>query len=343
MNLLAVETSCDETAFALCDLDRYRSGSRDWLIQELVASQAELHDPYGGVVPELAAREHLKSLPLLFQQLDPVSIDAIAVTRGPGLKGSLLVGISFARALAFSRGLPLIDVNHIEAHLLSGELSAPLSYPYLSMVVSGGHTFLAHVEGFRRYSVLADTLDDAAGEAFDKSASLLDLPYPGGPALSALAIGGDPLRFKLPVPREEGKFSFSGLKTAILRLIQLQRRESPGELSDAVRRDIAASVQHSIVRQLIERVLDGCRKHPVSNLVLSGGVAANSYLQATLAQELSAVGVKLIVPERKWCTDNAAMIGLVGMKLLLNGGEFSAERSNCDALPRWPIRDLPRG
>ncbi|MCB0325002.1 MAG: tRNA (adenosine(37)-N6)-threonylcarbamoyltransferase complex transferase subunit TsaD, partial [Bdellovibrionales bacterium] len=266
--LLAIETSCDETAVAVLDVEPFLSGAPvgTYLKADLISSQAKLHQPYGGVVPELASRAHLINVPLMVEEalrlagasLDTVS--AIAVTRGPGLKGCLLVGLCYAKALSHARGVPLLAVHHIEGHLLAGELLPPderPQWPVLALVVSGGHTMLVLMRGLGDYTVIAKTRDDAAGEAFDKGATLLGLPYPGGPQLSARAKDGDPTRFKLPVgvADDPTSFSFSGLKTAVQRLIH-QLGEEAREPQTV--NDLSASLQHAIVRALVEKSLQAC-------------------------------------------------------------------------------------
>lgn len=357
--LLAIETSCDETAVALFadDSDVPRA--------DLISSQTKLHEPYGGVVPELAAREHLLNLPLLVDQalktagaaLDDLS--AVAVTRGPGLKGSLLVGLAFAKALSFARGIPLLPVHHIEGHMLAGELLAGVfrpKYPCLALVVSGGHTMLILMEAFRNYRIIARTRDDAAGEAFDKSATLLKLPYPGGPSLSRLAEHGDPQRFPFPigVAGDFESFSFSGLKTAVLRTCN---KLGSGLDSEPTRADLAASVQHAIVSALLQKSVAACRKLRPHSFLLTGGVAANTVLRARLQEQVALCGVQFCVPEFKWCTDNAAMIGILARRLMqLEPERFEEWRKTrppgtlgpdaglqIGAMPRWPLLEGPDG
>ena len=330
-HLLAIETSCDETAVAAFDL----APESPALLGELVSSQTELHKLYGGVVPELASREHLRHLPLLTGkllaqlELGIESIDAIAVTRGPGLKGALLMGIGFAKGLALARGIPILGVNHIEAHVLSAKLDNPeLRFPYLSLVVSGGHTEIHLVTGVGEYRLLARTSDDAAGEAFDKSANLLGFDYPGGPKLAALADTVTSSRFKLPrVMRESEGFSFSGLKTAISLLIRDQ-----GEGADpVVRAELAHAIQRAIVDALVFKVEQSVRETGVKSVALCGGVAANKTLRAALS---GMPGVALFCPSQLHCMDNAGMIGYLGALRMRRGERSGFE---IEALARWPI------
>ena len=367
--LLAIETSCDETALALYDAGvpftdpafssktQVLDGSN--LRWDLVSSQVALHRDYGGVVPEVAAREHVKNLPRLFQsmlfelRIDVEAISALAVTRGPGLKGSLLVGISFAKSLAWSRGIPLLPIHHMEGHILAPELLPPAErpeYPALALVVSGGHTLLVYVEKIGSYKLIATTRDDAAGEAFDKAATLLGLPYPGGPSLSKRATEGDPQKFKFPagMVKDPTSFSFSGLKTAIARTVQ--------SFGDAVKNDpqlindLSASVEFTIAQILVLKTLQACEALKPKTVILTGGVAANGRLRQMLKTEVEKAGIKFSVPPPKWCTDNAAMIGIVACREIERAPEkFSAWSPNVDdllgpdarfdigALPRWPV------
>lgn len=363
--LLAVETSCDETAVALLDysspLDRLPRRA-DALRADLIASQVALHLPYGGVVPEIAAREHLQALPALLSEAlrraggNAADIGAIAATRGPGLKGCLLVGLSFAKALASSLEVPLLALNHMEGHFYAGELNEenlPLDLPALALVVSGGHTMLVLQERFREYRIIARTRDDAAGEAFDKSATLLGLPYPGGPALSALAATGDPGRYPLPIgmPKDMTSFSFSGLKTAVSRLVDRFAPAGPG-LEEV--RDIAAAVETAIVEALVRKSIDAIDVHRPRTFILTGGVAANRRLRARLTEELGRRGLPFLVPPLRWCTDNAAMMAVLGARII----EREPERYRKDgwsqdelgpgvplavsALARWPLDEVNR-
>lgn len=326
--LLAIETSCDETAVCLFDEQSIERGDmRTALRYDVVSSQVALHQPYGGVVPELAAREHVRNLPVLVNEalqsvgITTADISAIGVTRGPGLKGSLLVGLCFAKSFALASNIPLIPVHHIEGHIFAGNLSdTPPIYPFLALVVSGGHTMLVLCESYRRYRLVASTRDDAAGEAFDKTATLLGLPYPGGPQLSRAAERGNASAFSFPigVAGDSKSFSFSGLKTAVQRQVQ-QLGASMQE--PQVRDDLAASVQSAIVQALVRKVSDACRVHSPRALLLTGGVAANALLRQSLADEAAKLGIPFAVPAARWCTDNAAMIAVLAYHQLQENRE----------------------
>lgn len=350
--LLALETSCDETAVSILDLEAFRTGHAavDALRANVLATQAALHAPYGGVVPELAARTHTTNLPQLLQavcdnaNLKATDITACCVTSGPGLKGALLVAMNFAKGFSWSRSIPCIPVNHLEGHLWAAELERRdgAASEFLALLVSGGHTVLIQVEGFRRYRIIAETRDDAAGEAFDKIASIMELPYPGGPSLSKLAVDGDPQRFIFPrmMAGDPKSFSFSGLKTAALRKSEELRRN--GSWDDPIlRKDFAASVERAIVDSLLDKSLAAVKELQPKRFVISGGVAANRLLRREFEQQLSAQGVELLIPRPEFCTDNAAMIGVVGaMSLEHFGAEYFAEIPKDDARPRWPLTEL---
>jgi N6-L-threonylcarbamoyladenine synthase len=307
---LAIETSCDDTCAAVLDGERVLSNA--------IASQG-VHDAYGGVVPELAARQHVEAIgPVIADALrtagaEPDAIEQVAVTRGPGLVGSLLCGLQTAKTFAAPRGLPLVPVDHLHGHLLSGRLAPtpPPQAPHLVLVASGGHTLLARVDGARPHldaiELLGRTLDDAAGEAIDKGARLLGLGYPGGPALAALAERGDPHAYWLPTGAKVAglDFSFSGLKTALLYLV---RDLSDAEL-DAQRADLAASYQHAVVETLLLRVERALASSGLDHVAIGGGVAANALLRERLVE----LGCGLSIPAREYCTDNAAMIGLAAL------------------------------
>ncbi len=304
--ILAVETSCDDTCAAVVGLDGEVHSS-------VVASQGLLHERYGGVVPEIASRRHLEALDAVVDdalesaRTDLDAVRLVAVTTSPGLIGALLVGVSHAKALAAARRLPLVGVDHLHGHVVASTLGAqPIGVPYLSLVASGGHTLLARVEEPSSYRVLGRTLDDAAGEAFDKGARLLGLGYPGGPALEALARGGDPQAFAFPrsLPGEGLDFSFSGLKTALLyRLQELGEREV-----ELRRADLAASFQRAIADVLAARALEALEREGLRRLSLGGGVAANAELRARMERLCAEREVELWIPPREHCTDNAAMI-----------------------------------
>ena len=323
--ILGLETSCDDTCAAVVDEDgRIRSN--------VIASQGLLHARYGGVVPEIASRHHLElidavtadALERAGARLDDV--DTVAVTRGPGLIGALLVGVSSAKALAASRGLPLVPVDHLHGHVVASTLGDdPVEPPYLCLVASGGHTFLARVDDPSAYTVLGQTLDDAAGEAFDKGARLLGLGYPGGPAVDRLAREGDPTAFDFPRSAPgELDFSFSGLKTALLYAIR-----DLGDAASARAADLAASYQRAIVDALVARTRAALEREGIARLAIGGGVAANSELRAAVAE----LGVPVWVPPVELCTDNAAMIAACGASRF--------ERGLADAWTLSVASDLP--
>ena len=304
--ILGIESSCDETGLALYDRQR-------GLLGEVLFSQIALHAPYGGVVPELASRDHVRRLPLLLDELLAQTggqrPDAIAVTAGPGLIGALLVGVNFARGLAMGWGIPVIPVHHLEGHLLAPLLSDVDPFPAVALLVSGGHTMLVEVRGIGDYVLLGETLDDAAGEAFDKAAKMLGLGYPGGPALAALAEGGDAQAFRLPRPlldRPGLDFSFSGLKTAF-RLAAM-----PIAPDDAQRRmDLAASFQSAVVETLFRKCQRALQRTGLRRLIVAGGVGANRALRTAL-NGLESDGIEVFIADLAHCTDNAAMIALTG-------------------------------
>jgi len=329
MITLGIETSCDETAAAVL---------RDTtVLSNVVASQVQLHEKYGGVVPELASREHLRNLlPVVREALDrasvgPGNLDLIAVTFTPGLIGALLVGVSAAKAMAYSLGIPFIGVHHGEGHILAAHLDHPdLAYPYVALLASGGHTALYHVQEFGRYRLLGQTRDDAAGEAYDKVAKLLDLPYPGGPVIDRLAQEGNPMAIAFPRSRQEGyDFSFSGLKTAVRNHVALFRSKEAG-LDPALNvRDVAASFQAAVVETLVEKTLLAARETGVRTVVVAGGVAANSALRKRMEGSAREQGLSFVVPGMSYCIDNAAMIALAGHLHHLRG-----ERSGLDLNPK---------
>ena len=334
MRVLGIETSCDETAAAVYD------GQAGLLAHELY-SQVALHATYGGVVPELASRDHLrKLLPLLEKTVEQgggrATIDGIAYTCGPGLVGALLVGAAVARSLAYAWDLPCIGVHHMEGHLLAPLLEPdPPRFPFVALLVSGGHTLLARVEGVGRYALLGSSLDDAAGEAFDKTAKLLGLGYPGGPQLAALAEQGRPDVFRFPRPLTERPgldFSFSGLKTAVVVALR-----NYGELDPQARADAARGFEEAVVDTLVikcQRAIDATR---VSTLVVAGGVGANRRLRARMLAMGERQGVRVVYPRPEFCTDNAAMIALLG-QLRLAAGE--RDDFSIRARARWPMTDL---
>ena len=320
--ILAIESSCDDTSVAIL---RGRK-----VLANIVASQS-VHEKYGGVVPELASRAHQKHiLPTVDVALKKAGValkelDAIAVTRGPGLLGSLLVGVSFAKSLALTLSLPLIEVNHMEAHILAHfierEDHPSPEFPFICLTVSGGHTQLVRVDAPREFAVLGETMDDAAGEAFDKISKMLELPYPGGPVLDQLAQQGDPSRFSFALPKVEGyNFSFSGLKTSVLYFLQKEMKKDADFIQDHLK-DLCASVQASILQILDEKLKQLVEDTGITQVAIAGGVSANSGLRALLAQKRKQ-GWKTYIPDFQYCTDNAGMIGIVGYYKYLNG-DFS--------------------
>lgn len=342
MIVLGIESSCDETGVAL-----YCSDGAGSLLGHALHSQVLMHEAYGGVVPELASRDHIRRItPLLHKALADSGrslseIGAVAYTQGPGLAGALLVGAAFAEALALSLDVPTVPLHHLEGHLLSPLLSkTPPRFPFVALLVSGGHTQLMRVDGVGKYSLLGETLDDAAGEAFDKTAKLLGLGYPGGPALSALAAHGRPGVFRLPRPMLNSgdlDFSFSGLKTAVV----VRVRELGGEqaLTDEQRADLANAFQAAIVEVLVKKSFAALREAGLTQLVVAGGVGANRELRAQLDARAKKARVAVYYPEFEFCTDNGAMIALAGALRLQSGVAASREHSFA-VRPRWPLADL---
>ncbi len=336
MKILGIETSCDETAMSILEFD---SNEKVEILADEVSSQVNLHKEYGGVVPELAAREHLDNLPKVFElafkkaNIQISDIDLIAVTQGPGLKGCLLMGFCYAQGLSALHNIKLIGINHIEGHLFSSffSLGEKIEFPFLSLSVSGVHTELVLVEGFAKYKILARTIDDAAGEAFDKSANLLGFEYPGGPDLAKLADTVSESRFELPkVMRQSEDFSFSGLKTAIAQLVK-KNKASINELQ--IKAEICFSIQDSIVDSLVHKTRKALNRYDVKYLSLVGGVSANSYLKKKL-KEIIPESLKFISPKKHHCTDNAAMIAFVG------GLRRYQELEERVVYSRWPIEKL---
>ncbi|WP_029733796.1 tRNA (adenosine(37)-N6)-threonylcarbamoyltransferase complex transferase subunit TsaD [Deferrisoma camini] len=333
--ILAIETSCDETAAAVL------RGEQE-LLSDVVASQAELHAEYGGVVPEIACRAHAEAVvPVVRQALRQAGVgleglDAVAVTRGPGLVGALLVGLSFAKALAWARGLPLVGVNHLEAHLAAAFLEHDLEFPFVGLVVSGGHTALYQSPRRGTYRLLGQTLDDAAGEAFDKVAKLLGLGYPGGVVVDRLARQGDPERFAFPRPMMgSGRldFSFSGLKTAV----RTHRERFLKGLTEQDLWDTCASFQEAVVDTLLAKARTALERTGAACLVVCGGVACNSRLRERAAELADRLGVRLVLPRPRLCTDNAAMVAAAGLHRFLQGHRSGPD---LDAVPTWHLEDL---
>jgi N6-L-threonylcarbamoyladenine synthase len=340
MRVLGIETSCDETGVALYDGDR-------GLLGHVLHSQVLLHADYGGVVPELASRDHVRRLlPLTRSLLEQTGtrleeLTAVAYTEGPGLAGALLVGAATAHGLARALGIPVMGVHHLEAHLLSPLLSKPApDFPFVALLVSGGHTQLMRVAGVGEYELLGETLDDAAGEAFDKTAKLLGLGYPGGPALAKLATRGKAGRFRLPRPMISSgdlDFSFSGLKTAVLTVV----KEQP--LDEGARADLAAEIEAAIVDVLAAKALAALDRAGLNQLVVAGGVGANLRLRAQFSASTPRRGHRVFYPELEFCTDNGAMIAFAAAKRLELDSRFTVHDSRNGAFtvrPRWDLATL---
>jgi N6-L-threonylcarbamoyladenine synthase len=340
VRILAFESSCDETGVALVEL----VDGRPRLLADALHSQIDLHQAYGGVVPELASRDHIRrALPLARQVMDKAglgleSLDAVAYTQGPGLAGALLVGAGVAVALAAALGKPTIAVHHLEGHLLSPFLSAdPPEFPFVCLLVSGGHTQLMRVSGVGQYELLGETIDDAAGEAFDKSAKLLGLPYPGGPYLAKLAEQGRADAIALPRPLLHSgnlDFSFAGLKTAVL----TASRKLDG--SDGSRADLAASTQAAIVELLLKKSLAALKQTGLRRLVVAGGVGANRNLRDQLGEACRRRDVRLHFPELSLCTDNGAMIALAAAMRWQVGLASPSMAASFEVRPRWPLAEV---
>jgi len=340
MRILALESSCDESAVAVYD-------DAAGLLAHEIHSQIDLHRIYGGVVPELASRDHVRRLlPLVRATLKnantaPEALDGVAYTAGPGLIGALLTGAALGRSLAYAWNVPAIAVHHLEGHLLAPLLeSAPPPFPHLALLVSGGHTMLIDVAAPGSYAVLGETRDDAAGEAFDKSAKLLGLPYPGGPELAKLAMTGHAARFDFPRPmldRAGLEFSFSGLKTAVALAVKDRAAKNGGTIDGATRADIAAGAQEAIVDTLVTKTLRALEQTGYDALVVAGGVGANRLLRDRLAQAAARQGAKVFYPRIEFCTDNAAMIAVAGMARLKAG---KVESSAIRARANWPLSEL---
>jgi N6-L-threonylcarbamoyladenine synthase len=349
MIVLGIESSCDETGVALvktADVCPGVAPSWPFLLAHALHSQIEMHQAYGGVVPELASRDHIRRvIPLIQSVLDQAEvqtdqIDVVAFTRGPGLAGALLVGAGVAAGLAAAWRKPLLGVHHLEGHLLSPFLSQdPPTFPFVALLVSGGHTQLMQVNAVGNYALLGETIDDAAGEAFDKSAKLLGLPYPGGPGLARLAEQGDPQAFALPRPLLHSgnlDFSFAGLKTAVL--TQTQRL---GQALSERLADVAASTQAAIVEVLVKKSMRALAQTGLKRLVVAGGVGANSALRAQLNAQCQLQGVRVHYPELHLCTDNGAMIAMAAaMRIQAVPGLRIDHGGAFDVRPRWPLQEL---
>ncbi|MDZ7865348.1 tRNA (adenosine(37)-N6)-threonylcarbamoyltransferase complex transferase subunit TsaD [Acidovorax sp.] len=338
--ILGIESSCDETGVAL--VETRVAGQVPALLSHALHSQIEMHQAYGGVVPELASRDHIRRvLPLASQVLAEsgkslADVDVVAYTRGPGLAGALLVGAGVACALGAALGKPVLGVHHLEGHLLSPFLSAdPPEFPFVALLVSGGHTQLMRVDGVGRYEILGETIDDAAGEAFDKSAKLMGLGYPGGPALSRLAEQGDPAAFKLPRPLLHSgdlDFSFAGLKTAVL-----TQAKKLGDELEPRKADLAASTEAAIVEVLVKKTLAALKQTGLKRVVVAGGVGANRHLRKQLNEACAKNKVRVHYPELHLCTDNGAMIAMAAAMRLESGQQQASAEYAFDVKPRWPL------
>lgn len=339
MRVLGIESSCDETGIALYDSDK-------GLLADALFSQVDVHVEYGGVVPELASRDHVrKTLPLIQEVLDRAGlkgsdVDGVAYTAGPGLIGALMVGASIGRSLAYAWSVPAIGVHHMEGHLLAPMLEAePPEFPFVALLVSGGHTQLVRVDGIGYYELLGESVDDAAGEAFDKAAKMLDMDYPGGPHIARLAESGDEQRFEFPRPMTKKPgldFSFSGLKTFTLTTVEEQRGDAP-QPDQQTRADIAAAFQLAVVDTLTIKCRRALRQTGLKTLIIAGGVSANKCLRQKLEAMATEEGGRLFYARPEYCTDNGAMIAYAGCQRLL-AGETEALAMQCR--PRWPLSEL---
>ena len=339
MLILGLETSCDETGVALYDTEL-------GLLSHALFSQVDIHVEYGGVVPELASRDHVrKTLPLVDQVLEEAGIvaqdiDGVAYTAGPGLAGALMVGATLARSLAWGWGVPALGIHHMEGHLLAPMLEADVpQFPFVALLVSGGHTQLVRVDGIGRYRLLGESLDDAAGEAFDKVAKMLGLPYPGGPHIARMAQNGNTQRFDFPRPmvnRPGLDFSFSGLKTYTLNTIADCRLNA--ELSEQDRCDIACAFEEAVVATLVIKCRRALRQEVLKTLVIAGGVSANTRLRSALERALAKEGARVFYPAPIFCTDNGAMIAYAGAQRMQAG---LVDDANTRVRPRWPMEELP--
>ncbi len=314
--ILAIESSCDETSAAIC-----KDGK---ILSNIIATQA-VHEKFGGVVPELASRAHQQNIipvvndAIATAKISKKEIDAVAFTRGPGLLGSLLVGTSFAKGFALANGIPLIEVNHMQAHILAHFIDDPKpDFPFLCLTVSGGHTQIVLVKSYFDMEIIGQTTDDAAGEAFDKTAKILNLPYPGGPLIDKYAKEGNPDAFKFPEPQIPGlDFSFSGLKTSILYFVRDKQKEDPDFLQNNIA-DICASVQQRIITILLSKLKRAAREYGITDVSIAGGVSANSGLRSSLAEAAGKYGWRVFIPAFQYCTDNAGMIAIAGYYKYLN-------------------------
>ncbi|MCE8020221.1 tRNA (adenosine(37)-N6)-threonylcarbamoyltransferase complex transferase subunit TsaD [Halomonas sp. MCCC 1A11036] len=339
MRVLGIETSCDETGVAIYDTDR-------GLLADALYSQVAMHAEFGGVVPELASRDHTRRLlPLIQQVLDEAGmarseLDAIAYTAGPGLVGALMVGASTAHGMARALAIPVLGVHHMEGHLMAPMLEhSPPEFPFVALLVSGGHTQLVEVQGQGRYRLLGESVDDAAGEAFDKTAKMLGLAYPGGPQVARLAETGDPKRFRFPRPMTDRPgldFSFSGLKTHTL--TTLKQLERDDRLDEQARADVARAFEEAVVDTLVIKCRRALDDTGLKRLVMAGGVSANARLRERLAHEAEKRSAQVYYPRGRFCTDNGAMIALAGARRLLAGERDVIGQMR--AVPRWPMETL---
>lgn len=340
MRILGIETSCDETGIAIYDEEQ-------GIMAHKLYSQIAVHADYGGVVPELASRDHVrKTIPLIKEvlaeaNLTPKDLDGVAYTAGPGLVGALLVGCSIGRSLAYGWNLPAVPVHHMEGHLLAPMLEDEVpEFPFVALLVSGGHTMLVRVDGIGQYELLGESVDDAAGEAFDKTAKLLGLDYPGGPVLAKMAESGVKGRYKFPRPMTDRPgldFSFSGLKTATATAIKKEIAEN-GAMDEQTHADIAYAFQEAVVDTLAIKCKRALKQCELKRLVIAGGVSANTELREKLAQITQKVGGKVYYPRPEFCTDNGAMIAYAGMQRLKSGVDSDL---TFKATPRWPLDTLP--
>jgi N6-L-threonylcarbamoyladenine synthase len=353
MRVLGIETSCDETGVAIVDTAPWEAGKPAGmgLLGQALYSQIAMHIDYGGVVPELASRDHIKRiLPLINQVLKETpggleDIDAIAFTQGPGLAGALLVGASVAKGMALALNKPVLGIHHLEGHLLSPLLAddANIQFPFVALLVSGGHTQLMKVTGVGEYAILGETLDDAAGEAFDKTAKMLGLSYPGGPAVSNLAKTGNPSTHQFPRPMKHSgdlDFSFAGLKTSVLTQVKKVAAANDGQLSDSAKADVARGFVDAIVEVLVSKSINALKQTGLTTLVVAGGVGANEQLRESLAQSCAKEGFSVHYPPMHLCTDNGAMIAFAGAMRLKKNPQLATKHWGFDVKPRWPLDDL---
>ncbi|MFN0257461.1 tRNA (adenosine(37)-N6)-threonylcarbamoyltransferase complex transferase subunit TsaD [Pedobacter ureilyticus] len=323
--ILAIESSCDETSVAICDNGK--------ITANVIANQT-IHENYGGVIPELASRVHQQNIVPAVQQalaiagVNKKQLDGVAFTQGPGLLGSLLVGVSFAKSFALALNLPLISVNHMQAHILAHFIDEPKpKFPFLCLTVSGGHTQIVLVKDYFDMEIVGETLDDAAGEAFDKTAKILNLPYPGGPLIDKHAKDGNPSKYQFPEPQIQGlNYSFSGFKTAILYFVRDHQKENPAFVQENLA-DICASVQHSIVNILLNKLKKAAKQYNCNQIAIAGGVSANSGLRNALLSLQDTLGWEVFIPKFEYCTDNAAMIAIAGYQKFLQNDFVGQEVS----------------